>query len=337
MASGRVGGTRSKVSGQIGGEVYRIVKNDDGTYSQIVSVKGETTVNYTTPRLQAQRMVTAMVESLMKQLQTVAKISMQAAANKSKSLNAFSHYNLMRVADDCKTNWYGNQQFVYPRHDRYDLEVRDLGGPYMLSAGTCQFNVFDSLYEEMQPRSYFKDFPRPFDSFYGVKFITQSGIQTVGQFLYTHRMTRLDSFVFCGFHDWTEFIDGDDDPINYNRHEYFIAQVNAAISDDDPLTDEVLSNLFICQGSRDVYFARSKNNDFFALGFRARLDDWAEQYYFWGAFTISYADGKKKISSSNYSSVGGDRSPWFTVSAPTQVFGSWMDDPSSRHYPSPFE
>ena len=49
MASGRVGGTRSKVSGQIGGEVYRIVKNDDGTYSQIVSVKGETTVNYTTP------------------------------------------------------------------------------------------------------------------------------------------------------------------------------------------------------------------------------------------------------------------------------------------------
>ena len=127
-------------------------------------------------------------------------------------------------------------------------------------------------------------------------------------------MTRLDPVVFCGFHDWTEY--GDDDEV---------------------LNDDVLSRLFIFDCSRDVLAVRSKDDKYIAFGFPARLDDWAEEYFYWGAFSISYLDGRKKISSANYSRVGGGNVPWFDVSAPTQVFGSWMDDPSSRHYPSPFE
>ena len=127
MASGRVGGTRSRVTGQIGSEVYRVVRNADGTYTQFVSAKGQQTSTYTTPKLQVQRMITAMVESMMKQLKPVARISMQSGANKSKSLNAFSSFNLHLVAQDCKAHWYGDNTFVYPRHSRYDMNIRDLG------------------------------------------------------------------------------------------------------------------------------------------------------------------------------------------------------------------
>ena len=37
MASGRVGGTKSKVSGTIGSEYTSLRRNPDGTYSQVVS------------------------------------------------------------------------------------------------------------------------------------------------------------------------------------------------------------------------------------------------------------------------------------------------------------
>ena len=55
MASGRVGGTKSKVSGTIGSEVYSLRRNPDGTYSQVVSAKPETTTYTNTEKQAAQR------------------------------------------------------------------------------------------------------------------------------------------------------------------------------------------------------------------------------------------------------------------------------------------
>ena len=90
MASGRVGGTRSKISGKVGNEIYQVVRNPDGSYSQQVYEKPEIVQTAQTPKLQAQRMITAMVESLMRDLKEVGRISMQSGVNRSKSLNAFS-------------------------------------------------------------------------------------------------------------------------------------------------------------------------------------------------------------------------------------------------------
>ena len=41
MASGRVGGARAKVRGQVGDLIYQVVRNDDGSYSQEVYAKAE--------------------------------------------------------------------------------------------------------------------------------------------------------------------------------------------------------------------------------------------------------------------------------------------------------
>ena len=150
MASGRVGGSRSKISGLVGSEVYKIVRNPDGSYSQVVQTKGSYTVNTTTPKLQAQRMMVSMVEALMHDLTPVAKISWQSGANKSKSLNAFSSFNLQLVARDCKANWYGGGRFEYPMRRWWISGEWDSVGPWMLSSGTLNRNLFlQALHDEI--------------------------------------------------------------------------------------------------------------------------------------------------------------------------------------------
>lgn len=337
MASGRVGGTRSRISGLIGSEIYRVIRNDDGTYTQIVSAKGEQTSTFTTPRLQAQRMVTAMVESMMKQLKPVARISMQSGANKSKSLNAFSSFNLRLVALDCKAHWYGGNTFVYPRHSRYDMNIRDLGGAYLISSGTLQWNAFDQKVYERFPQARFKSFPQGYDSFYGLQFNTPGDCVTVADFVRLHRLTRLDTVVFVGFRSiliWNEQTEEYDEHLS---HEYILAQINPNIADQTILTDVVFNELFIFDTSLVVQPVRRKDNSFYAFGFPMKLMDGDEQLYYWTAFTISYYEGRKKISSSSYETLEGTSDPWILNQKPTEVFGSWMDDPHNTHYPSPFE
>lgn len=337
MASGRVGGTRSKVSGQIGSEVYRVVRNADGTYTQVVSVKGEQTSTYTTPRLQAQRMVTAMVESMMKQLKPVARISMQSGANKSKSLNAFSSFNLTRVAQDCKANWYGNNQFVYPRHYRTDIDIRDLGGRYLISAGTLQGDLFDTLYYTTNPRLYLKNWPSNQIDFYGVKIKIPAGVRTIGQFLASMGATRLDTIVFVGFRSWFTDYDSEDGAVQHYEHDYIIATFNPAIADETLINDEVLERFFVIKSNIDAVFDVAVDGSFCVLGFPADLANKDEEFFYWAGFSISYRDGKKKISSSSYVPLNPYDQPWLLNAAPTNVFGSWIGEPGNHNYPSPFE
>lgn len=337
MASGRVGGTRSRVSGAIGSEVYRVIRNDDGTYTQIVQAKGEQTSTFTTPRLQAQRMVTAMVESMMKELKPVARISMQSGANKSKSLNAFSSFNLNRVAQDCKANWYGNNQFVYPRHYRTDIDIKDLGGTYLISAGTLQGDAFDELYHEDHANMILQDWPSIQVEFYGLKFNTPANLFNVGQFLSFHRMTRLDTVVFVGFKEWIEFLDPDDGGVVHYEHCYIIATINPSIPDEQVLNEETLSQLFILQSEHNPVCARAIDSSFIAIGFPANNVDGDETFHYWAGFTISYREGKKKISSSSYQPIPPFTGTWLLNAAPTNVFGSWIGEPMNYHYPSPFE
>ena len=336
MASGRVGGTRSKISGAIGSEVYQIRRNDDGTYVQIVSAKGEQTVNYTTPRLQAQRMCTAMVESMMRDLKEVAKISMQAGANKSKSLNAFSSYNLQLVARDCQAHWYGNNQFVYPKMNRFDIEQKDLGGLFLLSAGTLQFDVFEGHATQGHPSGGLVDFPNATRTPEGLYFTLPYTDCTIAEFMKANRMTRLDTVVFCFFGSYAEEAQGSEEPEIYYKHNYMIAQINPELSDGTRLTAEVIPNLFVGQSKREVICRKYAYFPYIFLGFSLDTLQRSEEPYTWGAFSISYADGKKKISSASYQWYEDFDNAWMENSAPTNVFGSWIGDPANEHYPNIF-
>ena len=337
MASGRVGGTKSKKSGQVGTNIYQIRKNADGSYSQIVTIKGVTTVNRTTPRLQAQRMCTAMVQSLMKQLSPVAKISMQSAANKSKSLNAFSSFNLMRVARDCKANWYSNAHYVFPYYSPTSYEVEDLGGLYMLSAGTLQWNLFSDCYD---PWTHEHEWYDPVSWYYinsMVRWSDISDIRTIGDFWKKFRFGLLDCVVFCAFkYQWGDVDPEGEETFEIYKHCYVIAHRNMSIPDSAPFNYDNFKNMFVIETNDEPLFFWRRDNSACGLGFRVENWEYTGSIPYMGAFSISYVGGKKLISNSQYHAEDDDNPNWEIRSNPADVFGSWMGERWRDPYPSPF-
>ena len=87
MAVGRVGGTKSLISGQVGNTIYQIVPDGDGGYSQKVMAKPESYRYTNTDKQALQRMKICVVETAMKQMKRLLGISFQSARNKTASVN----------------------------------------------------------------------------------------------------------------------------------------------------------------------------------------------------------------------------------------------------------
>lgn len=336
MAKGRVGGTKAKISGQVGTNIYQIRKNSNGTYSQISYVKGVRTETETSEKLQVQRMVTCMVESLMHDIKPVAQLSMQAARNKTNSMNAFSSMNLRYVAQDCKDNWYDSKEFVYPLPSREWGKNKDLGGLYRLSSGTGSINHFSRCFTSASPQLIMEGWTNPNANFVGLEFLIPEGCATIGDYLRKSKITRLDMVVFCAFHFWLEQGDDSDDGAWLSRHEYVIMRLSSLVSDNSSLDIDSLRALFSLQQSDDIaQLYWGKDNRSFYLGVQEDLmrDD---NYFYGGAFTISYLTGKKLITDSHYDWLSSVHEPWLANQNPADVFGYWMGTPQIDPYPDPF-
>lgn len=336
MASGRVGGTRSKIRGQVGDVIYQVVRNADGTYTQISYGKPEDVTQTITPRGQAQRMCTAIVEALMRDLKPIGRICMQAGANKSKSLNAFSSYNLQLVARDCKAFWNGGGKFYYPQTGMIGTPSEQMGGAFMLSAGTWQYTGFDSLAFSVEVQRIWP-YQWAFGKWFaGLRFSVRLGQETVGDFLKRHFMSPLDTVCFACFHDWYDWGQSPEDPTWYTRHSYIIAQVNSTMPHETMLTRDVLLDLFSIESDWDVEADVSDDGKDFYIGILVDQANKEEYIYTYGGFIISYLEGKKKISSSSFVLVPEYSGRYFAGHSPADVFGTWMGTPAVKPYPSPF-
>ena len=337
MAVSKTGGTKGKLRGQVGNTVYQVRRNDDGTYTQVLYQKGERVETETTPKLQAQRMYTAMVESLMKELKPVGRISMQSGKNKSQSLNAFSSWNLRMVANDAKAHWYGNQAFVYPRHYRTTMDIQDLGGPYIISSGSLNYDLFSSLLFEPNCITKFLDITDWNLAFFGMMFDCRIAAETVSSFMARHKMTRLDTMGYCGFRSWLSYEPNSDDPQTYMKHEYFLVKINLRLDGELVMTPDIIRELFEFSYSLQPQVVISRDGLSFGIGWLLDLDHLDDQLFYHAGFSISYVNGKKAISSHQYENPVGGAEPWLMDAQPSKVFGSWMGDPTNPNYPSPYE
>lgn len=336
MAVSRVGGSGGKLKGQVGDIIYQVKKNSDGTYTQYTYTKGGHTEETLTPKLQAQRMCVAMVESLMRDLKPVAGISFQSGTNKSQSINGFSSNNLRLVQRDCKDHWNDNNTFVFPARRRHVARVIDLGGRYMISSGSLNRNNFDALEFDHTPASHYNDIHLFDCMLYGLKFNVRFGVDTVNDFLSAHQMTRSDKVVFCGFRSWINYEPDPDDPQDEYKHDYVIVSLNTRISGNTVMTPEILHSLFVIDSSIGFTFYIARNGRFFTIGYLCDFYNIDEQFFYVAGFTISYLTGRKQISTSFYQNPDGETEPWLLNAAPADVFGSWMDEPWRKPYPSPF-
>lgn len=336
MATSRVGGTKGLLNGQVGSDIYQIRNNGNGTYTQIVYAKGVRTETTFSPKLQAQRMCTGMVQSLMKQLKPVVSLSFEAGRNKTASCNSFSAANIRLVQRDCMDHWDGHNRFVFPIQRKGYPDFSELGGPYMISSGSLKKNLFDAIEAEEYARPYWKDLPYAEAKLYGLVFNINIGVDTLNDFRNSHAITMLDKFFFVAFREWVSYEPDPDDPQQYSQHTYLIAQLDRKLSSDTVLTEDVIKNMFVVNSNytAGVFIARDGKRACVGLCCNPAGTD--DQMFYWAGFCESHAGGKKKISTSYYTNDVNPDEPYMLNRQPSMVFGSWMGEPSVRPYPSPF-
>ena len=336
MASGRVGGTRSLISGAVGDDVYSIVSNGNGTYSQKVSAKATIAKVSNTPVQAAQRMATAMVESLMRDLKEVGKISMQSGTNKSKSLNAFSAWNIQRVLADMKANWYTSTRFVYQEKDIDSAN----GGRYLLSSGTLPTNHCKRIEcltsDNSTSAERLEAYGQAVSEGSGLVFACPSSASNIREFLQANNIHRSDIFVWCAFIENDKYSEKTEEVEQTFHYRYFIASINPFLGDTVALSEDSLKSLFLVKGSvaPSVHISYVLNE--------ARLFNfvaWRDEdtfHWYYGGFTVSYQSGRKQIKSSEFIPVDGIGEPWLLNHRPTNCLWSWYGLETRQNMPSPY-
>ena len=340
MASGRVGGTRSKVSGTIGSEVYSLRRNPDGTYTQVVSSKAESVSYSNTEKQAAYRMAAAVVEVAMRDLKAIGRISMQSGANASKSLNAFSSINLARVQDDMVANWYGGGQFLYPAKG----SKLSLGGQFLISSGTLHvlgrvgayyYDSFPMIMRE-KPNQY----PADWMESGGTAISLPNDTMTMKEFLEYSGYTRRDSIVYVNFTNWKYWDESSDpdDPqiIDDYKYNWFILKFKATIPDAFVVTLNNVSEIFEVESNSDPIFLSCERTRMFGWFFKIPFEDLENNILGHAQFDISYINGFKQIGNSQLLPVANGGAWDWTDANPSQVFWSWLNESRPSVKPNPF-
>lgn len=124
MASGRVGGTRSKISGVVGNDVYTIRKESNGSYQQVVAPLPESRPDTLTPAKVIERILMSIVYKYMQAIPAILTEAFGDTLTKSLNLQDFVRQNIRRLRERM-------EQQEWPRGPIY---FYDYGDPYFYPA-----------------------------------------------------------------------------------------------------------------------------------------------------------------------------------------------------------
>lgn len=338
MAVGRVGGTKSLISGQVGNTIYQIVPDGDGGYSQKVMAKPESYRYTNTDKQALQRMKICVVETAMKQMKRLLGISFQSARNKTASVNMFSSLNYSYVDRDTKDHWYEGNQFYYPIKGFLDT----LGGHFLISSGTLKENAFKALYYRATPS--IRD-PYYHDHWFGVNetidgiiFGANIMVSTVGDLLKYSNMMAGDVIGLASYYDAYIYRDPDDpeeEPVTEVGYLWAMIEIAYGINPATRLSQAVVERLFKVTAKTDVSVLYGENSHCVFVGFKRRTDNPQYQFMQHAAFTSRYVNGRRLVSKSWLDPVDESSRQAYFHRAPADVFYSWIGT-GAAILPSPY-
>lgn len=333
MASGRVGGTKSLKSGKVGDTVLGIIQESDGSYAQKVSAYVPTKAQTQTVKLAVQQMCTAMVEAMMKQLKPLAKVAFQSAKNKSKSLNAFSSYNLMLLAREAKDHWTEVHEFEFAEKGE---RIRT-GGRYILSSGSLQFNCFDGYCFDGFRDDWIDGQVRPSRIGFGIYFLVPPNGWTISRFMERLKLTYSSEIWIAQYAtNQEENVEGE--------YTYCRISINHAVSPSVLATEETIASLFMVESNKWGITGFSRPTQLrpdwrhaFCIGFRRESDNNNYIPIFGKAFTITYVNGRKMISSARLDYLNKDHElEWGYWRTPDSCVSSWTNPRIPAPVPYPY-
>ena len=342
MASGRVGGTKSLKSGKVGDTVLGIVKESNGSYSQKVSAYVPKKAQTKTVKLACQQQCTAMVEAMMRDLKPLAKVSFQSAANKSKSLNAFSSFNLYKVMNEMKNYWYKYHEFMFPEKGNH----LKMGGTWILSSGTLRYDCFDGWFGDTGDNPKIDPLVKSTYDFFGVFFEFPKTEMTIGEFMDKRHLqynTEMWQAMFW-LSDWVDPWPKPDDPYRIGKYAWKRITLNPKVRRDEIVTEQTIENLFLTEASLGDMNRWSRPNEYspwrkhaYCLGIHHEEQDLYYHPMWMGAFTINYELGRKQVSSSSMEFIESDTTLEIDLSlVPANSVASWTDPKIPAPVPYPW-
>lgn len=132
MARGRLGGTKSKIRGKVGEDVYQMRRDPDGQLYQMVY---SYTPNPANPNTEAQaraRCIMGLIQRMWHWLPDIIKSAYADTPQGALSFQRFSHLNYSQVAADFDINFDGGNEFDW--QDKRQMHAP--AGPWYLTNGT---------------------------------------------------------------------------------------------------------------------------------------------------------------------------------------------------------
>lgn len=134
MGRGKLGGTKAKVRGKIGSEIYQVKRACDGQLVQHV-YKAPESREYTNTVAQARaRMIMGQIERMFHILPDVIRYAFKSIPNGSLSFQHFSKLNYQPLREDVQDHWETDTQFDW--RPKYDLSAP--AGIWRLTNGELQ-------------------------------------------------------------------------------------------------------------------------------------------------------------------------------------------------------
>lgn len=336
MAVGRVGGTKSKIRGKVGSVVYRITKDGNGSLQQVLSSVPIDIAYSNSDKQAAQRMFVGMVQGMMSALRPIATISNQYALNRAQALNAFSSTNILKVREDAKAHWYDSTSFYYPTKSKLLSDYPQVGGYWSISLGSLPYDLFDWSGEDVDPDLWAQGIAPGRYIFAGIKMYIPDTNATVADFMRAHKMTRRDSVHFVWWERDVYWMEGNEDPQEREGYHYISITLNPYLSNNMLLRSVPIEQLFLVSSDTNAFAQMSNDGKFYAFGRMQDRWDNVEEVGWLSAFSISYPDGRKMVSSSTLRNPDDFDPKPYMVSPPAGVFGTWIGKGLSGNYPPPF-
>lgn len=333
MASGRVGGTKSLKSGKVGDSVLQIVENGDGTYSQVISQYVPTKAQTKTIKLAVQQMCTAMVQAMMRDLKPLGRVSFQSGANKSKSLNAFSSYNLYKVAREAKDYWNETHDFEFATKG----ERMKVGGRWILSSGSLKYDCFGGYYASDLNADWIDHNVRVSWSDFGVWFEKRSQYTTIGAWMDSYKLTYSTEIWIALYYTHEE-----DD--HEGKYVWCQITLNPKVGRSFPNTEENLWNLLQFKANELGFKRWCRPTEYMPnLRYALCIGFWRESItdgydpLMGKAFTITYINGRKQISSAVMDWINDNPEiMWGYWRFPANCVASWTDPAVPAPVPYPY-
>lgn len=234
MAVGRVGGTRSKISGKVGNEIYQITHGSDGKLIQIVRAMEESRYNPNTFNQRCARLAMSMIMRAMAQFKPILQSSFEGSNTMSESFERFVRANYDYVRDYVDGIREALQEGYWPYDPYFNVPNKHepciLGGNWIISEGSLHYQWRD------------------------IQNVNQGGHPNIELRLWLPRANTTWGY-FCQYHSmnvgdyWTQVFTVESPIVA----EGFVKFVRLTLADgwqkDDLITNNNVQSLFIFEGN----------------------------------------------------------------------------------------